>query len=223
MMCMRAEGGWGRVVGGVRKRRGSQDREVQMSSGQMKRNEQFKGMKMFTFRFHGPTRLYKWNLDTGNSLIIIFLLLCFYEIGSSFPDTNNSTNKADWMENWVIWEKTFKKAATRADWHSTRKQIPVTGHAAATLQTWLEQSYWEGTRICLSTAVQADHSICRASMSQSRMDEGAGLFSRASPHMLLSGGCTAQALTWLQPRFSSGRWVWEMWLFLLALLDDLPG
>lgn len=75
----------------------------------------------------------------------------------------------------------------------------------------------------LSAAAQADRSICGASLSQSRMDEGAGLFSPASPHMLLSGGCTARALTWLQPGFSSGRWVWERWLFLLALLDDLPG
>lgn len=88
---------------------------------------------MFTVRRHGQTRLYKWNLDAGNSVIIILLLLCFHEIGSSFPDTNNSTNKADWMENWVIWEETFKKAVTRADWHGTRKQIPVTGHAAGTL------------------------------------------------------------------------------------------
>lgn len=47
------------MVGGVRERRGSQDREVQMSSGQIRRNEQFKGMKMFTVRRHGPTRLYK--------------------------------------------------------------------------------------------------------------------------------------------------------------------
>lgn len=81
-MCMQAEGGGGgREMGGVRKRRGSQDSEVQTSSGQTKRNEQFKGLKMFTVGRRSQTGRSEWNLDAGKSIITVFLL-CFYEIGS---------------------------------------------------------------------------------------------------------------------------------------------
>lgn len=63
MMWRRAEGGWARMLGGVRIRgeatRGNQDSKVQMGSEQKKRNEQFRGMKMFTVGRHGQTGLYE--------------------------------------------------------------------------------------------------------------------------------------------------------------------
>lgn len=45
------------VVGGVRKRRGSRDREVQTGSGQMKTNEQFKRDKNVDSQTPQPNKI----------------------------------------------------------------------------------------------------------------------------------------------------------------------
>lgn len=72
------------VVGGVRKRRGSRDREVQTGSGQMKTNEQFKRDKNVDSQTPQPNKITQVKPGQLESRITIFLL-CFSEIVCTFP------------------------------------------------------------------------------------------------------------------------------------------